>query len=240
MTEFTYIEHLDIPQKRKGSILHAEEYNATVDKINEIVDNLYASYEYNKQLPKYDRTPNTSEVPASPGTGVIINADGEKLYPYTDTSYVISGNKYLNDELTGIHQDIENINANINNIEIPSYIGGNGINIDENNVVSLDASYLIENVEKPSIYLNEQGKLVVNNEVVLANAESQFKFIDEHGNWVGDMANVKNYIDEQDNVLNNKIDTNINEMYTYVSKFTEYDTFGKTYSPTDEFINKNK
>ena len=51
MTEFTYIEHLDIQQKRKGSILHAEEYNATVDKINEIVDNLYASYEYHKQLP---------------------------------------------------------------------------------------------------------------------------------------------------------------------------------------------
>lgn len=239
MTEFTYIEHLDIPQKRKGSILHAEEYNATVDKINEIVDNLYASYEYNKHLPKYDRKPNTSALPASPGTGVIINADGEKLYPYTDASYVISGNKYLNDELTGIHQDIENINANINNIDIPSYISGNGINI-ENNVVSLDASYLIENVEKPSIYLNEEGKLVVNNEVVLANAESQFKFIDENGNWVGDMANVKNYIDEHDTALDNKMDNIKNDIYTYVSKFTEYDTLGKDYAPSVEFINRNK
>ena len=240
MTEFTYIEHLDIERKRKGAVLHAEEYNATVDKINEIVDNLCTSYEYHKQLPKYDRTPNTSTVPASPGTGVIINADGEKLYPYTDVTYVVSGNKYLDEELTSIHQDIANINAGIINIDIPSYYGGTGINIDSDNVISVDTAAIIDDSDQPTLYLNERGQLVVNKEVVLHDAEQNFTFINERGEWVGDMANVKNYIDIQDNIINNRIDERIDEMYAYVSKFTEYDTFGKNYAPSDEFINKNR
>lgn len=334
MTEFTYIEHLDIQQKRKGSILHAEEYNATVDKINEIVDNLYASYEYHKQLPVYDRTPNTDDVPASIGTGVIIHDSGEKLYPYTDVSYVISGDRYLNQELADIHQDITNITAGMINIDIPSYNAGNGINIDTNNIISVntnelvdnstlqtdengklivntdnilsdvrdDISYINDNItyldnkldteltyinntitdsiselgnkiddivipsynageginidehnnisvditpfvddsEQPTIYLNERGQLVVNKEVVLSNAESNFVFINERGEWVGDMANVKNYIDTQDSYLDNKIDESISEIYTYMNKFTEYDTFGKDYAPSDEFINRNR
>ena len=424
MTEFTYIEHLDIQQKRKGSILHAEEYNATVDKINEIVDNLYASYEYHKQLPVYDRTPNTDDVPASIGTGVIIHDSGEKLYPYTDVSYVISGNRYLNQELADIHQDITNITAGMINIDIPSYNAGNGINIDTNNIISVNTNELVDNStlqtdengklivntdnilsdvrdnisyindnityldnkldteltyinntitdsiselgnkiddivipsynagegitidsannisvvtgdlvdnttlktdengkltvdttyvltdvindiisldedisyiddrldnelsyinsyiselnnkvddivipsynageginidehnkisvditpfvddsEQPTIYLNERGQLVVNKEVVLSNAESNFVFINERGEWVGDMANVKNYIDTQDSYLDNKIDESISEIYTYMNKFTEYDTFGKDYAPSDEFINRNR
>ena len=500
MTEFAYIEHLDIPEKRRGSILHAEEYNATVGKINEIVDSLQASYNYNNSLPNFDEISDISQINTENGTPVIIHNIGEKYYPVTSSAYVTVGdNKYLDTELTYIKSELDNVKndvesieipsyygtdtiniensyvsvnvdnivdgsyltvednkikldsesllsdvnskintnasniaaldtkidteidnvqqdvlalsnivndfnvpsyygtdtidindnqisvntsylisyiidndtiiayndkikvnaeeviselsedienkinhvndliedvsnvvkqlessvsyfpgdginidennvvsvdlsyiadniidtaylsvidgkigvdadtllqdvkddisynttfigdvnskidteiANINNTldelsysiisEIPSYIAGDGINIDENNVISLDTSYLIEDVEKPSIYLNEDGKLVVNNEVVLANAESQFKFIDENGNWVGDMANVKNYIDEHDTALDNKMDNIKNEIYTYVSKFTEYDTLGKDYAPSVEFINRNK
>ena len=48
MAELTYIEHLNIPVKYRGNILHAYEYNATVGKINEIVDSLHSTYEFNK------------------------------------------------------------------------------------------------------------------------------------------------------------------------------------------------
>ena len=47
-------------------------------------------------------------------------------------------------------------------------------------------------------------------------------------------------IDTQDSYLDNKIDESISEIYTYMNKFTEYDTFGKDYAPSDEFINRNR
>ena len=58
MAELTYIEHLNIPKKERGHILHAYEYNETVAKINEIVDNLHTSYELSKDFPRFDKIDN--------------------------------------------------------------------------------------------------------------------------------------------------------------------------------------
>ena len=103
MSKFSYIEHLNIPTKYKGSILHSYEYNATVNKINEIVDSLHISYEYHQSVPDFTVTDNPL-TSTSPGTGVTINnsADG-KLYPITSSSYVITDtNKTLKDTIDDI------------------------------------------------------------------------------------------------------------------------------------------
>ena len=160
----------------------------------------------------------------------------------------------LNTELTGIVQELAAQHTiDVSNIlsYIPSYVAGFGINISDENEVSVNTSAIVDN---NSIYVNELGQLVVNNEVVLANAESKFKFIDENGNWVGDMANVKNYIDNSVNdvrgdlttlIENNASDiaelrgdmnTEVTNLYTYVNKFAEYDTYGKNYKLSEEFI----
>ena len=91
MAELTYIEHLNIPKKERGHILHAYEYNATVDKINEIVDNLHTSYELNKDFPRFDKI---DDIFASTGEGtpVMINNKYGKLYPITSSAYVLIGN----------------------------------------------------------------------------------------------------------------------------------------------------
>ena len=70
--KLSYIEHLNIPKKERGHILHAYEYNATVDKINEIVDDLHTSYELNKDFPRFDKI---DDIFASTGEGtpVMIN-----------------------------------------------------------------------------------------------------------------------------------------------------------------------
>ena len=91
----------------------------------------------------------------------------------------------------------------------------------------------------------------MNNDVVLAGAENKFKFIDENGNWVGDMANVKNYIDNSVTglrgdlttditELRSYVDTEVQKIYTYVNKFTEYDLYGKTYQLSYEFMETQK
>ena len=219
------VDIISIPSYYGGTAITVDNENKINVVINDIVDNTTLKTDENGKI-TVDTTYILGDV-----TSDIISLDEDVTYIDTKLDETINKLNTYVDELT---DKIDNIN-----IEIPSYIAGDGINID-NNVVSLDASYLIEEVEKPSIYLNEEGKLVVNNEVVLVNAETKFKFIDETGNWVGDMANVKNYIDEQDTAINNKIDTSVNEIYTYVSKFTEYEVFGKNYSPSDEFINKNR
>ena len=160
----------------------------------------------------------------------------------------------LNTELTGIVQELAAQHTiDVSNIlsYIPSYVAGFGINISNENEVSVNTSAIVDN---NSIYVNELGQLVVNNEVVLANAESKFKFIDENGNWVGDMTNVKNYIDNSVNnvrgdlttlIENNASDiaelrgdmnTEVTNLYTYVNKFTEYDSYGKNYQLSEEFI----
>lgn len=363
MAELTYIEHLNIPVKYRGNILHAYEYNATVGKINEIIDSLHTSYEFTKNFPRFDKI---DDIFASTGAGtpVMINNEYGKLYPITSSAYVlIDKNKNLDDELAILNSQItsgltdalnkiaqtnelintnlnysyaraqslvselrENVNSKINDVEtnvsnihteltdsindtkelsyaytdarvnelsndttnklgelreyvnqlnteftgivqelaaqhtidvsnilsyIPSYVAGFGINISDENEVSVNTSAIVDN---NSIYVNELGQLVVNNEVVLANAESKFKFIDENGNWVGDMANVKNYIDNSVNdvrgdlttlIENNTSDiaelrgdmnTEVTNLYTYVNKFTEYDSYGKNYQLSEEFI----
>lgn len=359
MSEYTYIEHLNIPVKSKGTILYSYEYNATVGKINEIIDNLHVSYEYNIQLPRFDKI-NDIFTSISEGSPLIINDNTGKLYPVTSSAYVITGsNTTLNDELaqlnsrinSGINRlqenitainslitseheysyayayslvnslsndtnsKIDEINSQISTLEsaneiikdqsylytdnainglsestrmslenlsndidslnsyltgiindlvnkhdtdienvisqIPSYAAGFGINISNDNEVSVNTSEIVDN---RSIYVNELGQLVVNNEVVLANAESKFKFIDENGNWVGDMSNVKNYIDNSINdtkndltdLINNNandiaqlrtdMNTEVTNIYTYVNKFSEYDTFGKDYTLSKEFL----
>ena len=443
MAELTYIEHLNIPVKYRGNILHAYEYNATVGKINEIIDSLHTSYEFTKNFPRFDKI---DDIFASTGAGtpVMINNEYGKLYPITSSAYVLIDNtKNLDDELALLNSQItsgltdvlnkiaqtnelintnleysyaraqllvddlrENVNSQINDVEtnvsnihteltnsindtkelsyaysyslysellsdtsdklstinneitqlqsvvdgnnelsysysyslysellsdtsdklgdihneinqlhdtvsdshvlsyaytdtrvnelsndttnkleqlreyvnqlnteltgivqelaaqhtidvsnilsyIPSYVAGFGINISDENEVSVNTSAIVDN---NSIYVNELGQLVVNNEVVLANAESKFKFIDENGNWVGDMANVKNYIDNSVNdvrgdlttlIENNASDiaelrgdmnTEVTNLYTYVNKFAEYDTYGKNYKLSEEFI----
>ena len=309
MAELTYIEHLNIPKKERGHILHAYEYNATVDKINEIVDNLYTSYELNKDFPRFDKI---DDIFASTGEGtpVMINNKYGKLYPITSSAYVlIDDEKNLDDELTYLNSQItsgltdvlgkieltnELINTNlaysysyaytsaealvgdlrthvnelntyltdiikeleeqhtidVSNIlsYIPSYVAGFGITINDENKVSVNTT---EIVDGESIYVNSYGQLVVNNDIVLAGAENKFKFIDENGNWVGDMANVKNYIDNNDNAvreelttditeLRSYVDTEVKNLYTYVNKFTEYDLYGKTYQLSYEFIELQK
>ena len=443
MAELTYIEHLNIPVKYRGNILHAYEYNATVGKINEIIDSLQVSYEFTKNFPRFDKI---DDIFASTGAGtpVMINNEYGKLYPITSSAYVLIDNtKNLDDELALLNSQItsgltdvlnkiaqtnelintnleysyrraqslvselrENVNSKINDVKtnvsnihteltdsindtkelsyaysyslysellsdtsdklstinneinqlqsvvdgnnelsyaysyslysellsdtsdklsnihneigqlqdtvsdnhvlsyaytdtrvnelsndttnkleqlrehvnqlnteftsivqelaaqhtidvsnilsyIPSYVAGFGINISDENEVSVNTSAIVDN---NSIYVNELGQLVVNNEVVLANAESKFKFIDENGNWVGDMANVKNYIDNSVNdvrgdlttlIENNASDiaelrgdmnTEVTNLYTYVNKFTEYDSYGKNYKLSEEFI----
>ena len=316
MAELTYIEHLNIPKKERGHILHAYEYNATVDKINEIVDNLHTSYELNKDFPRFDKI---DDIFASTGEGtpVMINDKSGKLYPITSSSYVlIDDEKNLDDELTYLNSQInsgltdvlskieltnELINTNlaysysyaytsaealvgdlrtyvnglntyltdiikeleeqhtidVSNIlsYIPSYVAGFGITINDENKVSVNTTDIVDG---ESIYVNSYGQLVVNNEVVLAYVESNFTFIDENGNWVGDMTNVKNYIDNSVNdvrdelttyidnnatnitELRSYVDTEVQKIYTYVNKFTEYDLYGKTYQLSYEFIQKQK
>ena len=312
MAELTYIEHLNIPKKERGHILHAYEYNATVDKINEIVDNLHTSYELNKDFPRFDKI---DDIFASTGEGtpVMINNKYGKLYPITSSAYVlIDDEKNLDDELTYLNSQItsgltdvlnkieltnELVNTNlaysysyaytsaealvgdlrtyvnelntyltdiikeleeqhtidVSNIlsYIPSYVAGFGITINDENKVSVNTT---EIADGESIYVNSYGQLVVNNDVVLAGAESKFKFIDENGNWVGDMANVKNYIDNHDNAIRDElttyiennatnitelrsyVDTEVQKIYTYVNKLPEYDLYGKTYQLSYEFM----
>ena len=314
--KLSYIEHLNIPKKERGHILHAYEYNATVDKINEIVDNLHTSYELNKDFPRFDKI---DDIFASTGEGtpVMINNKYGKLYPITSSAYVlIDDEKNLDDELTYLNSQItsgltdvlgkieltnELINTNlaysysyaytsaealvgdlrthvnelntyltdiikeleeqhaidVSNIlsYIPSYVAGFGITINDENKVSVNTTDIVDG---ESIYVNSYGQLVVNNDVVLAGAENKFKFIDENGNWVGDMANVKNYIDNSVNgvrdelttyiennttnitELRSYVDTEVQNLYTYVNKFTEYDLYGKTYQLSYEFIQKQK
>ena len=316
MAELTYIEHLNIPKKERGHILHAYEYNATVDKINEIVDNLHTSYELNKDFPRFDKI---DDIFASTGEGtpVMINDKSGKLYPITSSAYVlIDDEKNLDDELTYLNSQInsgltdvlnkidltnELINTNlaysysyaytsaealvgdlrtyvddlntyltdiikeleeqhtidVSNIlsYIPSYVAGFGITINDENKVSVNTSDIVDG---ESIYVNSYGQLVVNNEVVLTYVESNFTFIDENGNWVGDMANVKNYIDNSVNdvrdelttyidnnatnitELRSYVDTEVQKIYTYVNKFTEYDLYGKTYQLSYEFMELQK
>ena len=314
--KLSYIEHLNIPKKERGHILHAYEYNATVDKINEIVDNLHTSYELNKDFPRFDKI---DDIFASTGEGtpVMINNKYGKLYPITSSAYVlIDDEKNLDDELTYLNSQItsgltdvlgkidltnELINTNlaysysyahtsadalvgdlrtyVNDLNayltdiikeleaqhtidvsnilsyIPSYVAGFGITINDENKVSVNTTDIVDG---ESIYVNSYGQLVVNNEVVLAYVESNFTFIDENGNWVGDMANVKNYIDNSVNdvrdelttyiennttnitELRSYVDTEVQNLYTYVNKFTEYDLYGKTYQLSYEFIQKQK
>ena len=312
--KLSYIEHLNIPKKERGHILHAYEYNATVDKINEIVDNLHTSYELNKDFPRFDKI---DDIFASTGEGtpVMINNKYGKLYPITSSSYVlIDDEKNLDDELTYLNSQItsgltdvlgkieltnELINTNlaysysyaytsaealvgdlrthvnelntyltdiikeleeqhtidVSNIlsYIPSYVAGFGITINDENKVSVNTTDIVDG---ESIYVNSYGQLVVNNEVVLAYVESNFTFIDENGNWVGDMANVKNYIDNSVNgvrdelttyiennttnitELRSYVDTEVQKIYTYVNKFTEYESLNMTYQLSYEFIQK--
>ena len=128
-----------------------------------------------------------------------------------------------------------------------------GISINDENKVSVNTT---EIVDGKSIYVNSYGQLVVNNEVILAYVESNFTFIDENGNWVGDMANVKNYIDNSVNdvrdelttyiennttnitELRSYVDAEVQKIYTYVNKFTEYESLNKTYQLSYEFIEK--
>ncbi len=309
MAELTYIEHLNIPKKERGHILHAYEYNETVAKINEIVDNLHTSYELSKDFPRFDKIDNIFQT-AGKGTPVVINDKNGKLYPITSSTYVlIDDEKNLDDELTYLNSQInsgltdvlskieltnELINTNlaysysyaytsaetlvgdlrtyvddlntyltdiikeleeqhtidVSNIlsYIPSYVAGFGITINDENKVSVNTT---EIVDGKSIYVNSYGQLVVNNDVVLADAESKFKFIDENGNWIGDMANVKNYIDNSVNCvrgdlttditeLRSYVDTEVQKLYTYVNKFTEYDLYGKTYQLSYEFMETQK
>ena len=316
MAELTYIEHLKIPVKYRGNILHAYEYNATVGKINEIIDSLHSTYEFNKNFPRFDKI---DDIFASTGAGtpVMINNEHGKLYPITSSAYVlIDDEKNLDDELTYLNSQInsgltdvlgkieltnELINTNlaysysyaytsaealvgdlrthvnelnayltdiikeleeqhtidVSNIlsYIPSYVAGFGITINDENKVSVNTTDIVDG---ESIYVNSYGQLVVNNDVVLAYVESNFTFIDENGNWVGDMANVKNYIDNSVNgvrdelttyiennttnitELRSYVDTEVQNLYTYVNKFTEYDLYGKTYQLSYEFMETQK
>ena len=314
MAELTYIEHLNIPKKERGHILHAYEYNATVNKINEIVDNLHTSYELSKDFPRFDKIDNIFPTTGK-GSPVVINDKNGKLYPITSSTYVlIDDEKNLDDELTYLNSQInsgltdvlnkieltnELINTNLaysysyaytsaealvgdlrtyvndlnayltdiikeleeqHTIDVsnilsysPSYVAGFGITINDENKVSVNTT---EIVDGKSIYVNELGQLVVNNDVVLAGAENKFKFIDENGNWVGDMANVKNYIDNSVNgvrdelttyiennttnitELRSYVDAEVQKIYTYVNKFTEYESLNKTYQLSYEFIEK--
>ena len=172
----------------------------------------------------------------APSTTVVINNDSGVLYPVTSSSNVIvDGEKTLSEEL-------ESIKSNIS-----SYSAGFGISIN-NDEISVDTNAIADN---HSIYVNSYGQLVVNNKVVLHDAEKSFTFINENGEWVGDMANVKNYIDENINntqsYLEEKIAYNTNEIsylseniYTYLEKFVEYEMYGKEYSLSEEFIRKQE
>ena len=296
--KLSYIEHLNIPIKYSGHILHAYEYNATVGKINEIIDNIHTTYELNKDFPRFDKIDNIF-ASTGEGTPVMINNKYGKLYPITSSAYVLIGNDknldtelaYLNSQitsgltyaldkitktnelinenlaysyaysyasaeslvgdlrtyvnelnthLTGIIKELEEQHTiDVSNIlsYIPSYIAGFGIKISDKNEVSVNTSAIVDN---NSIYVNAYGQLVVNNEVVLKDAESKFKFIDENGNWVGDMANVKNYIDNSVNDVRNDMNTAVNNLYTYVNKFTEYDSYGKNYQLSEDFMETQK
>ena len=197
-------------------------------------------------------------------TNELINTNLAYSYSYAYTSAeVLVGDlrthvNELNTYLTDIIKELEEQHTiDVSNIlsYIPSYVAGFGITINDENKVSVNTS---EIVDGKSIYVNELGQLVVNNDVVLAGAENKFKFIDENGNWVGDMTNVKNYIDNSVNGVRDKlttyiennttnitelrsyVDTEVKNLYTYVNKFTEYDLYGKTYQLSYEFMETQK
>lgn len=419
MAEISYISPLNIPVKSKGSILHSYEYNATVDKINEIVESLHVSYEYHNAVPGFLQT-NTPIVGELSGTGYIMHNASGKMYPVTESSYVIVGGATLTDKLTAlnskINTNLESVTTVINNLrdsnnerfnelseaiddaktaleynintsyfklddrinEIDSKIGDsysyisskyddlkayvvstvnvaynelnsnislsynaldsaisyisdelyritteldekydtaysylnsliNDINTELNNkiedaraelhnritlsynkldnkfvAVNAQISYLsdqydelstgyaslserIENIEMPTygfgisiednkisvntneivdnrtIYINSYGKLVVNNEEVLIGAESKFKFIDSYGNWVGDMNNVKNYIDDGDNAVKSYIYDKITDLSEDINmKFTQFELIGDKHGLSYEFIEQAK
>lgn len=241
MAEFSYIEHLNIEAKRKGSILHSYEYNATVNKINEIVDNMRISYEIHQTLPDFTLTddPITS---TSYGTGVIINnqTDG-KLYPVTGSSYVVTGpGKTLDTTLDELSSAISNIDLN--------YKAGDAISISDDRKISV-------RFDGRTLRINEEGKLEVNGEEILSGVESKLKFIGENGEWLGGL-DIKNYIDENDDILHNEITTAYNtlnermndmetyvndtksEIYSYIKDFAEYDIYNKDYSLSTEFLEK--
>ena len=114
MAELSYVEHLNIPIKYRGSILHSYEYNATVNKINEIIDNLAISYEFNKKFPYFDTV---DDIFASTGAGhpvIIHNEEEGKLYPITSSAYVlVDTNKNIDDELQRLNSQIT---SGINNV----------------------------------------------------------------------------------------------------------------------------
>lgn len=241
MAEFSYIEHLNIETKRKGSILHSYEYNATVNKINEIVDNMRISYEIHQTLPDFTITddPLTS---TSYGTGVIINNQNDgKLYPVTSSSYVVTGpGKTLDTTIDELSSAIANIDLNYN--------GGDGISISDDKKISIM-------IDGQTLRINAAGKLEVNGEEIISGIEPKLKFIGENGEWLGGL-DIKNYVDENDGILHNEITTAYNtlnermndmetyindtksEIHSYIKDFTKYDIYNKDYSLSTEFLEK--
>ena len=193
----SYNHQLDIDNLNSYNSYVESNINDIYNKIsytNQLIDDYYTySYSYSYAL-----------------TSDLHNTFETKLSNLR--SYVNEINDYLSgaiNQLAEIHAiDVSNILS-----YIPSYVAGFGISIDEDNVVSVNTNEIVDN---RSIYVNSYGQLVVNNEVVLHDAEKSFVFIDEHGNWVGDMANVKNYIDNSistlENELNERIAYNTNEI----------------------------
>lgn len=323
----TYIEHLDIPIKYRGSILHSYEYNSTVDKINEIIDNLQVSYVISNELPKFNKIENVFNHDTD-GVGTILTDNSSKLYPVTSSAYVIIDNEhtlddtlsYLNstisvnltdvndnityikslidtnkilsyaytyemysqlngyligklndeigtsindidDKLTSTYAYIENqIHELSNNLtylnsyfidiigdikrthsldisdvisKIPHYTSGNGINISDDNEISVKLDSIVDN---NTIYINADGRLVVNGDVILQDIENTLTFIDEHGNWVGGMSDVKNYIDDRTTKLDNKITV----VESNLDKFLEYDKMGHNDGLSDKFISTQR
>ena len=88
---FSYINKLNIPVKHPGSILRSYEYNATVDKINEIANYDNELTERVKETPIYRITTNYEHNYGNFAKPIVLlDDDNTRLYPFTQTSYIVT------------------------------------------------------------------------------------------------------------------------------------------------------
>ena len=265
MSEFSYIEHLNIPTKYKGSILHSYEYNATVNKINEIVDSLQVSYEYHQSVPDFTVTDNPL-TSTSPGTGVTINnsADG-KLYPITSSSYVITDTI---DDITNSFVDVRNrivetknsIDTLSGDVDVQMTNLYNRINtevldtiISYRDTINSDVealrsytytkiSELYQLIDNIDVELIEGDGISINDRTISANVDNDTIFVNSYGQLVVnkevvlyDAANTIQFINDQGEWVGNA-----SKIKDYIddSVNTAYTTLKQDIADVYAYVNK--
>lgn len=183
----TYIAKLQFNDKVKGSQLHSEEWNLTVDTINLLIDKISdqrSDFSYFAEFDTISYLQDNFMFIGYTGDGVILRDDEfRQLLPVTKASYVF----FDDDENLVIK--LEELSSKVNNF-------------------SLD-----DKVDNRTTYVNEQGKLVINGEEVVHNALNSITFVNERGEWVGPAQDIKQYIDNSYNTLRDEFYTTLDSSY---------------------------